>query len=458
MDKLFLWRGLVLGFAIVDPDCPASYFCDNYDSITGDRFRKEMSDLLHAELLAHKVSRTSSTPTCVHFLGAVTKANGSLRPITDCSRPDGSSINNYMSTTFKPFTYNSVDSAVQLLTQGDYMALVDISSAYRSVNILADHVKYQGLSWDFGEGQELLLDHRLCFGLKSAPNIFDTLSNFIVEITNSLGAGRVVKYLDDFLVIAPTYDECLASREVVTSVIAHLGFEVSWKKVTAPSQICTFLGITIDSIIMELSLPLDLHPIPMYSDSSFLGFGAWMGRDWLFGSWEPEDVPRVFPTGCSHLCDPPVFDKPTRNINVLEFWPVVAGLRRWGPHFKNCYVHVITDNMQVLAMLATGRSVNKMCMTWLREVFWMCFIWNIDISPSYIRSADNVLADALSRLAYRGTPHTCWSTLCDLNMCCSSPPDRSIPEAPKDKTTHSTTCFISRIDQEVEEVPNGLLL
>ena len=192
----------------------------------------------------------------------------------------------------------------------------------------------------------------------------------------------------------------------------------------------------------------DLHPIPMYSDSSFMGFGAWMGSDWIFGCWDENDIPLDFPPGCSHLSPPPFFDKPTRNIKVFELWPVVAGLRRRGVFFRNSYIHVITDNMQVLAMLATGRSINKTCMTWLWDIFWMCFIWNIDIAPSYIRSADNILADALSRLPYSGTPLTCQSLLSNLNMCCSIP-NRTVTDPPEAETTHPSTGCPCRDDQKI---------
>ena len=108
-ERIFLWQGLVQGFKIVDPDCPASYQCSNYESITGDEFRAEMTTLLLAELETHKVSRSTSPPVCTHALGAVKKSDGRLRPITDCSRPDGGSINNYMSTTFESFSYNSAN-------------------------------------------------------------------------------------------------------------------------------------------------------------------------------------------------------------------------------------------------------------------------------------------------------------------------------------------------------------
>ena len=101
------------------------------------------------------------------------------------------------------------------------------------------------------------------------------------------------------------------------------------------------------------------------------------------------------------------FDSPPKNIKVYELWPMVVGVKRWAEIFRNTRIHVVTDNMQVLAMLNTGRSCNKTCMTWLRELFWICFIFNIDIHDSYIKSADNHLADALSRLAYDGVARKC---------------------------------------------------
>ena len=49
-DRDFLWRGVVEGFAIVDADCPANYRCQNYDSVTCEKFYVEMSKLLREEI------------------------------------------------------------------------------------------------------------------------------------------------------------------------------------------------------------------------------------------------------------------------------------------------------------------------------------------------------------------------------------------------------------------------
>ena len=524
-DRLYLWKGIVCGFDIVDPDCPASYQCTNYDSILSKEFYGEMTDLLNKEISEHKVSVVSEPPRCVHSLGAVVKANGKLRPITDCSRPEEGAINNYMLTTFRTFCYNSVEDAVAILNRNDFMAVVDIASAYRSVSINPAHLEFQGLSWDFGGGPQHLVDRRLCFGLRCAPTIFDALSNFIVEVARARGAPQVINYLDDFLIVAHSEEECACQRDIVTSTISHLGFEVSWKKVTTPNQVTTFLGITIDSVKLQLSLPIekvhklrdlllsligkghatkkelesvgglvshcsyivrggrtfsrrifdlsgsysrrsksiplskdiladfewwlafchvfngraciirDTHPVPIVTDSSFLGFGAWAGRDWLAGCWDNTLPPIDLQEGCDHLVAPPHFDIPAKNINVFELWPVVAGIHRWAPFYRGSRLHIVTDNMQVLAMLNTGRSTNKTCMTWLREVFWTCFVNNMDVFATYVKSCDNVLADALSRVAYPGMPTKCSSLLIDLNMCCSSP--SSSDSSPPARTTEA---------------------
>ena len=120
------------------------------------------------------------------------KANGKLRPITDCSRPDDSAINNYMQATFVPFSYNNVEDAVALLEPGDFMSVVDISSANRAINVYPDQVDFQGITWDFGDGDEHLVDRRLCFGLRCAPNIFDSISSFFVLFFQSMWLEYIV--------------------------------------------------------------------------------------------------------------------------------------------------------------------------------------------------------------------------------------------------------------------------
>lgn len=93
--------------------------------------------------------------------------------------------------------YKSIDDVVDVLDHGDYMGVVDIKSTYRSVSINPEHVKYQGIKWEFPDGQKYLVDRRLCFGLKCSPHNFNKITDFIQAKLVKLFGIRVINYLDD---------------------------------------------------------------------------------------------------------------------------------------------------------------------------------------------------------------------------------------------------------------------
>ena len=61
---------------------------------------------------------------CVHSLGAIIKGNGKLRPITDCRRPEGYDINNFMDTTCETFTFTKLDDVAEYMKEGDWFTLL----------------------------------------------------------------------------------------------------------------------------------------------------------------------------------------------------------------------------------------------------------------------------------------------------------------------------------------------
>ena len=93
---------------------------------------------------------------------------------------------------------------------------------------------------------------------------------------------------------------------------------------------------------------------------------------------------------CGHITSPPGLDTYDKsNINELELWPILEGLRCWFPEFKGKSVTIFTDNTQVMYMLKKGTSTNATCMEWLREV-----------KANYVNTKSNLVADTLSRLLY----------------------------------------------------------
>lgn len=118
--------------------------------------------------------------------------------------------------------------------------------AYRSVPVFPSHVQMQGFRWSFEPNEPVfMVDHCVSFGLASAPMIFHRISSAVARVSRRYGF-KVVVYLDDFLVVGLTKEECLQAQLLI-SLLTHLGFAVSWPKVVTPTTCVSLLGYTIDS-------------------------------------------------------------------------------------------------------------------------------------------------------------------------------------------------------------------
>ena len=155
----YILEGVTNGFRIVDSSFRGSYVSPNYDSILRGSPRLEMDRTIRSELNHGKVARVDTIPTCVHSLGAIKKSDGSLRPITDCKRPLGSSINNFMNEVCTDFSYISIDDVSDSIFPGCYFLVLDIKLAYRSVNVRPDNRTYQGFSWTLDGKSSWYEDH-----------------------------------------------------------------------------------------------------------------------------------------------------------------------------------------------------------------------------------------------------------------------------------------------------------
>ena len=71
------------------------------------------------------------------------------------------------------------------------------------------------------------------------------------------GFTAIAVYLDDFLICAPTVNECATALSTLIRLLRQLGFRINWNKVVDPVQCITFLCIEIDTTIMTKRLPQD---------------------------------------------------------------------------------------------------------------------------------------------------------------------------------------------------------
>ena len=250
----FLLWAITDGFPIVDSDVE-SYECENYSSITCEENSKKMNSIIAKELAEGMISISDVKPHCIHSLGAVPKTNGGIRPITDCNRPLGRSINNHCESLLNEFCFKNVDSVLETLSENEFMTVVDIKSAYRAVPIRESHRKFQGFCWIVDGERKWFVDNRLCFGSRLGPSYFNMLSNFVYEILTVKYGLRIVNYLDDFIAVSSNFSECARAQKCMIDTLRFLGFHVSFDKVVGPSKSVVYLGIVIDSERMELRLP-----------------------------------------------------------------------------------------------------------------------------------------------------------------------------------------------------------
>jgi len=185
----------------------------------------------------------------VQFLSSyfvIKKASGGWRFILNLKQ-----LNKFIvAPHFKMENWKTV---VSLLSPGDFLATLDLEDAYLLLPIHQNDRKF--LRFRF-RGQ--LFEFRvLPFGLALAPFIF---TKILKPVLYSLREGGFfsVNYLDDFLLIAQSHEQCLNNITASVSLLSSLGFVINKRKsALRPSRSCRFLGFIFDTSYFSVSIPTD---------------------------------------------------------------------------------------------------------------------------------------------------------------------------------------------------------
>ena len=223
-----------------------------YRSATCAQNKSKVGAQVMEELVHYRYRTVSEVPPIVSAVGAIPKKDGRVRLIHDCSRPEGSSLNEF--AWHDRFQYMSIQDAVDVMQRGTYLARVDLSNGYRSVRIHPSNYAATGLKWTFdGEkAPSYLVDTRLPFGARRSP---DELGQAVRHIMARKGFPSIIVYMGDFLVIDDTQEECRRGLNELMRTLRRLGFSINYNKVAGPSQKLTFLGIMLDTLNMTIQLP-----------------------------------------------------------------------------------------------------------------------------------------------------------------------------------------------------------
>ena len=218
---------------------------------------------LAKEIAAGRVVALSAehqlTEVHISRFGVIPKPHqpGKWRLIVDMSHPKGGSVNDGISPELCSLAYASIDDAVKIILQqgrGSELAKLDVADAYRIIPVHPEDRSLLGMRW---KGR-LFIDTALPFGLRSAPKIFTAVADRLQWILSNRGVGPSLHYLDDFLFVGPPQSsQCRESIQLAVAVCQELGVPLASDKLVGPTQKLQFLGITLDTVNLELHLPVE---------------------------------------------------------------------------------------------------------------------------------------------------------------------------------------------------------
>ena len=226
----------------------------------------EHADFVDAHLeqsiaAGHTAGPFSSPPfpsMCCSGVGVVPKKSGKLRLIHHLSAPAGVSVNDGIPKDLYSLQYVTIDDAINMilrLGRGTLLAKIDIRNAFRLCPVRPEDRPLLGIYWR----QQYYYDLVLPFGLRSAPFIFNQVADAFEWICREeFGVSDLIHLLDDFLTAGPpASDICSRRLEIILAACTYLGIPVAEEKTEASTTSLTFLGIHLDTDLLEARLPDD---------------------------------------------------------------------------------------------------------------------------------------------------------------------------------------------------------
>ena len=112
--------------------------------------------------------------------------------------------------------------ALNYISPGDFMVFIDLKDTYFSVPIFHPNRKYLRFLWNFKRYEFSCLP----IGYSLAPRVFTNIFKPIMAYFRFLGFRVIIIFIDDLILIAYSYDECLQQLEVLKQTVCEFGFTV----------------------------------------------------------------------------------------------------------------------------------------------------------------------------------------------------------------------------------------
>jgi hypothetical protein len=191
------------------------------------------------------------------------KYSGKKRLIFDLSAPhnslEHSSLNSLIDKDEYSLSYVRLDDAIQAIKRagvGAHLMKLDIQDAFHIVPLNPEIWRFYGLRWL----DKYYFHARLAFGSRSSPKLFDMVSQAICYIAHhNYGIEVIMHLLDDFFSVQRSHPDIVAERTMalLTHIFGTLGVPLSKRKTVGPVHVLEYLGVILDSDLMQARLPRD---------------------------------------------------------------------------------------------------------------------------------------------------------------------------------------------------------
>ena len=258
VDKDFVINGLNGGFDLGYKGDASSTSANNSLSVNLNKeaARIKISSELKAGRIAGPFKLKPFSPFKCSPLSLREKSiPGHFRLLHDLSAPhDFRAVNINIPDSEAKVSYANVKDAVRIINKfnGAYMAKGDIKDAYRQVPLSPASYWLVGFKLDGLYYHDL----RLPMGARSSCAIFERVSDSLVYILKSVyNVKYIVKLLDDFLFIGDTKESCQYALDSFQHLCNWLNIPLAEDKTVQPTQIIVFLGIELNTVKNEASVP-----------------------------------------------------------------------------------------------------------------------------------------------------------------------------------------------------------
>lgn len=229
-----LRRGYRIPLSAIPPLSPRTLSFTSYlrDTNRDMALSEEIAALLRKEA----VEEAPLSPGYYSRVFVVPKASGGFRPVIDLSH-----LNQYVKQS--KFRMETPRSVLAVISHNDWMVTIDLKDAYLQIPVHPASQRYLRFAWE----RRALQFRALCFGLSTAPQMFTRMMAPVASELHKLGI-RTHQYLDDWLLLAGSYQEAPESTQTALNLCTRLGIRINYSNSSLlPMQEITYLGVRIQS-------------------------------------------------------------------------------------------------------------------------------------------------------------------------------------------------------------------